>query len=142
MKYLISNPVFLREYEKEMLRDIGYATEYRKGEMILSLKEVPKCLYLVESGWVRIYGPGGLRRAGDIIGLEDLLCCVSISGLAVAIRNTLVISVKKEDFLELLNLNPYFLNRVLGLLDYKNQKKAMGAGQKSARPERQVLLLS
>jgi len=132
LKYLISNPVFLREYEKEMLRDIGCPTEYRKGEVILSLKGVPKCLYLVESGWVRINGPGGLRRSGDIIGLEDLLCGVSISGLAMAIRNTSVISVKREDFLELLSLNPYFLNRVIGLLDYKNQKKAWGMGQKSA----------
>lgn len=130
MKYLISNPVFLREYEKEMLRDIGCATEYRKGEVILSSEEVLKCLYLVESGWVRIYGPGGLMIAGDIIGLEDILCGVSISGLAVAIRKTVVISVKREDFLELLNLNPYYLNRVIGLLDYKNQKKPGGTGQK------------
>lgn len=136
MKYLISNREFLREYEKEMLRDIGYATEYRKGEVILSSEEVPKCLYLVESGGVRIYGTGGLRIAGDIIGLEDLLCGVSISGLAVAIRKTLVVSVKREDFLELLNLNPYFLNRVIGLLDYKNQKKAVGKEQKSRLSQR------
>jgi len=142
LRYLISNPVFLREYEEEMLRDIGCATEYRKGEVILSPEEVPKCLYLVESGWVRIYGSGGLRIAGNIIGLEDLLCGVSISGLAVAIRKTVVFSVKREDFWELLSLNPYFFNRVIGLFDCTNQKKAGWTGHYGPRLGRQALLLS
>lgn len=136
MRYIFNKTPDLREYEKEMLRDIGCIAEYQKGEVVLASREAPETLCLIESGWVRIQrcvaGIGGdaarsYRRSGDIIGLDSVLCGDRASFSAVAITSTSVVMMKKESFFELLTLNPFFLKRVIGIISCYNGKRVKSA---------------
>ncbi|MFZ5633181.1 MAG: Crp/Fnr family transcriptional regulator [Bacillota bacterium] len=115
----------VKEYEVELIRDMGSRIEYKKGQVVYSPGDSAESIYLVESGLVRVYRlagegrrvtVGSIRGPGELIGLAEALCGTVRTCFAGAVEDVALISVTKEDFINFLSCNPFFLNKVIRIL--------------------------
>ncbi|MFZ5647531.1 MAG: cyclic nucleotide-binding domain-containing protein [Bacillota bacterium] len=124
MKYVIFHPVRLKEYEMEIIGDAGVKCQYKKGQLIFKAADDASKLFLVETGLVRVcrlledsgHKVVSVRGKGELIGLEDVFCGLKMTCTARAISDVTVIAVKREDFLEILDCDPFLLNRIIHIL--------------------------
>lgn len=87
---------------------------YPKGQIIFASGEYAGLVYLVESGWVKIYQLAGdgrrvtvaIRHPGELVGLAETLCNSRRSCFAEAMDEVSLVVLKKENLLELLKSTP------------------------------------
>lgn len=126
MKYVISSPGKLKEYELEILRDSGEVRQYKRGQYIFHAGDDSLMLFFIETGAVRLgrlpENPGreavSVRTRGDLLGLEDVFYGKKMTCTARAISDVAVLSVGREDLLEILDCDPFLLNSIIHLLSH------------------------
>lgn len=130
----LKEPV-LKDYEKELLRDIGSRTRYRSGEILYKAGDIAGKLYLVEKGLVGISSCTAkedkmerISMPGELVGLSDIFLKSVRSCMAVALCDTVVLSVEKEALQDLMNDNPFLLSRIISILEYRGQNKFLREG--------------
>ncbi len=101
----------LSEEEKELVRRAGTRLRYPRDHIIWSPDEVADRVYLIESGYVKIYRVsaeghevtvGAIRNPGEMIGLAETLYHGKRTCYAGAIRDISLIVLTKKQYLELL----------------------------------------
>jgi CRP-like cAMP-binding protein len=97
--------------ERELIRGIGTQVRYPRGQILWSPGEVADRVYLIESGYVRIYKMtaegqevtvGAIRNPGEMIGLAETIYHGKRICYAGAIRDVSLVVLTKEQFLKLL----------------------------------------
>ena len=125
-----SNNIFrlkpvLNEVEKVLIRQAGITAHYPKGHVIFATGDIADRVYLVESGWVKIYRlsadgrrvtVGSIRSPGEMMGLAETLVGVERTCFAGAINDVSVVTMAKSKFEELMAKQPMLAIKVAKLL--------------------------
>lgn len=105
----------LTEEEKELIRQKGTVTHYPKGHTLFSAGDLADRIYMIESGYVKIYRiasdgkrvtVGAFRKPGELMGLAETLYHGDRTCFAGAINDVSAVVVRKNDFEELLREKP------------------------------------
>jgi CRP-like cAMP-binding protein len=124
----------LKEYEREIIRDIGIRVECRKGQALFSVGQTAENVYLLESGLVVIDDgtgeglhskAGSMRGPGELVGLDEALRGALRTSRAVAISDVVLFSVEKKDFQGLLTCDPFLFSRIIKICNYRNQRPVL-----------------
>jgi CRP/FNR family cyclic AMP-dependent transcriptional regulator len=97
---------------------------FRSGEIVFRQGDPGHCLYIIESGRVRIYvlGPDGreisvnIYAAGDVFGELAILDGLPRSASAIALARTKALVLYRDDFLEHLRACPEMANNLIFIL--------------------------
>lgn len=101
----------LSDRQKELVCRAGTRLQYPRDHIIWSPDEVADRVYLIESGYVKIYKlsadghevtVGAIRNPGEMIGLAETLYHGNRTCYAGAIRDISLIVLTKRQFLDLL----------------------------------------
>ncbi|WP_027717742.1 Crp/Fnr family transcriptional regulator [Desulfovirgula thermocuniculi] len=117
--------VALDDIEKMLIRQAGSTVHYPKGHVIFAAGDMADRVYLIESGWVKIYRlsadgrrvtVGSIRSPGELMGLAETLWGGERTCFAGAISNVSLVVVRKNKFEELLATHPFLALKVAKLL--------------------------
>lgn len=106
----IDYPV-LDEIEKMLLRQAGSTVHYPKNHIVFAAGDLADRVFLIESGWVKIYRlssdgrrvtVGSIRSPGEMMGLAETLWGGERTCFAGAINNASLVVIRKSKFEELL----------------------------------------
>jgi CRP-like cAMP-binding protein len=127
--YYFINSVFedLSGSQVAVLLAVGVEKKYNRGESIFKVNELPKGIFVIRRGRVKIYqqvSPGvdqilNLHVAGEIIGYRPLLCNERYPVTATAVEACSILFVPAKTFLALLNQSPEFSNLLLRYLSHE-----------------------
>jgi CRP-like cAMP-binding protein len=114
-------PPFSQISREEMLAFSAIATERKAAAGAQILAEMdPPALQVVVSGSISMETPEGgaamSAKPGDAVGLYQMLAGIPLVRRAHCIEDSLLLSVDREEFLDLLTQRPEFLRQVLGRL--------------------------
>lgn len=121
---LRSDPM-LDETEKMLIRQAGSTVHYPKGHIIFAAGDISDRVYLIESGWVKIYRlssdgrrvtVGSIRSPGEMMALAETLLSVERTCYAGAISDVSMVVMAKTKFEELLAQHPFLAIKVAKLL--------------------------
>ncbi|RJQ30497.1 MAG: Crp/Fnr family transcriptional regulator [Peptococcaceae bacterium] len=125
MAVINSETLLLNETEKMLVRQAGSIVHYPKGHVIFSAGEISDRVYLIESGWVKIYRlstdgrrvtVGSIRSPGEMMGLAETLWGGERTCFAGAINDASLVVVGKNKFEELLAVQPFLAIKIAKLL--------------------------
>lgn len=125
MGLINAEELVLNETEKLLVRQAGSTVHYPKGQVIFSSGELADRVYLIESGWVKIFRisadgrratVGSIRSPGEMMGLAETLWGGERTCFAGAISNVTLVTVGKKKFEELLAVQSYLAIKVAKLL--------------------------
>ncbi|MBO8138489.1 MAG: Crp/Fnr family transcriptional regulator [Desulfotomaculum sp.] len=117
--------LLLNEREKKLIRNSGVLIHYPKGHTLFSAGDVADRIYLIESGYVKIYRiatdgkrvtVGSIRKSGELMGLAETLYHGERTCFAGAINDVKATVVTKKTFEELLQEQPLLAIKVARLL--------------------------
>lgn len=117
--------IVLENYEQEIIRQAGVTRHYVQGELIFCNGDPADRVYLIESGWVKIFRiagdgkyitVGSIRKPGELMGLAEVLHGASRTCYAGAITDVTLVVVYREKFKELLEGEPYLAIKIARLL--------------------------
>lgn len=118
-------PVILENYEREIIRQAGVTRHYAQGEYIFCSGDPADRVYLIESGWVKIFRiagdgkyitVGSIRKPGELMGLAEVLHGTDRTCYAGAITGVKLVAVYREKFTEMLEGEPYLAIKIAKLL--------------------------
>jgi len=107
---------------------------YKKGQTIFTAGTRPNGIFCLNKGKIKIYKTGAYGKEqiirfvlpGDILGLRSFFCDRNYTSTAVAIEDSLLCFINRQDFQFLLNKYPQITNSVIAslsnLLDEANIK--------------------
>lgn len=108
-----------------LIREAGSTVHYPKGHVIFAAGDISDRIYLIESGWVKIYRlsvdgrrvtVGSIRSPGELMGLAETLWGGERTCFAGAINNVSLVVMRKNKFEELLAQHPFLAIKVAKLL--------------------------
>ncbi len=115
----------LNEVEKQIIREAGSTVHYPKGHVIFAAGDISDRVFLLESGWVKIYRlsadgkrvtVGRMRSPGELMGLAETLLEVERTCYAGAMSNVSMVVLRKSQFEELMAQHPFLAIKVSKLL--------------------------
>jgi len=115
----------LNEFEKMIIREAGSTVHYPKGHVIFAAGDISDRVFLLESGWVKIYRlsadgkrvtVGRIRSPGEMMGLAETLLEVERTCFAGAINNVTMVVLRKDEFEQLMAKHPFLAIKVSKLL--------------------------
>jgi len=115
----------LDDIEKMILREAGSTVHYPKNHVVFSAGDLADRIFLIESGWVKIYrlSPdgrrvtvGSIRSPGEMMGLAETLWGGERTCFAGAINNVSMVIIRKNKFEEVLSRHPILGLKVAKLL--------------------------
>lgn len=115
----------LNDQEKMLVRESGLEVNYLKGHILYSAHDGSDRVWLIESGWVKIYkismdgkrvAVGGIRGPGEIVGLSEALLGIERTCYASAINKVSAVILTKDTFAELMKKNMMLAEKVTKLL--------------------------
>ncbi|WP_347491627.1 Crp/Fnr family transcriptional regulator [Desulfoscipio sp. XC116] len=115
----------LSDIEKMLIREAGSLVHYPKDHVIFAAGDIADRVYLLESGWVKIYRisvdgkrvtVGSIRSPGELMGLAEALLGVDRICFAGAINNVTMVVLTKKKFEELMAQYPFLSIKVAELL--------------------------
>ncbi|SFQ99276.1 Crp/Fnr family transcriptional regulator [Desulfoscipio geothermicus] len=130
----IKNIVKLEDCEREMLRQVGLTRYYKRGENIFCHGDPADRVYLIESGWVKIFRingngryvtVGSIRQPGEMMGLAEALHGVERTCNAGAVTDVQLVTIYREKFFELLECETLLALKVAKLLAFRMRDAEM-----------------
>lgn len=115
----------LDDLEKKIISDAGSTVHYPKGHVIFATGDISDRVYLIQSGWVKIYRlsadgksvtVGSIRSPGEMMGLAETLLGVERTCFAGTICDVSMVTLTKTRFEELLAQHPFLGIKVAKLL--------------------------
>jgi len=113
------------DLEKMLIKEAGSTVHYPKGHVIFAAGDISDRIFLIESGWVKIYRlsadgrrvtVGSIRNPGELMGLAETLLGGERTCFAGAISNVSLVVLRKNKFEELLARYPFLAIKVAKLL--------------------------
>ncbi|MFH0864644.1 MAG: Crp/Fnr family transcriptional regulator [Bacteroidota bacterium] len=97
---------------------------YKKKQTVFTDGTRPSGIYCIKKGKIIIYKTGtygkeqiiGFALPGDLLGLRSFFCDRNYTSSSVAIEDSLLCFITKQDFLFLLDKYPQITNSIIGLL--------------------------
>ncbi len=117
--------LILSDEEKKMIHDVGVLVYYPKNHTIFSAGDLADRIYLIKTGYVKIYRiandgrrvtVGCIRKPGELMGLAETLYHGERTCFAGTITDVSAVIVKKDKFEELLLSEPCLAIKVAKLL--------------------------
>ncbi|KJS64343.1 MAG: Crp/Fnr family transcriptional regulator [Peptococcaceae bacterium BICA1-7] len=110
----------LDDNEKALVRQSGQTIRYPKGQLIFSAREYSSHVYLVESGWVKIFRLASdgrkltvaIRHPGELVGIAETLCNSVRTCYGEAMDEVGLVVLKRDSFIDLLMANSQLSFRV------------------------------
>ncbi|AGL00793.1 Crp/Fnr family transcriptional regulator [Desulfoscipio gibsoniae] len=139
---IFRNVVRLKDYEREMIRQVGLTRQYARGENIFCTGDPADRVCLIESGWVKIFRingdgryvtVGSIRRPGELMGLAESLHGVERTCNAGAITDVKLVTVYREAFIELLESETTIALKVAKLLALRMRDAESGVHEMVTR---------
>lgn len=98
--------------------------QYKKGQILFNEGNLPRGLFYVESGIIKIYKYGidgkeqiiKLLKNGDLLGYKSLLTNAKFNISASILEDAVITFIPKEDFLDLFRADAEFADKVTQLL--------------------------
>lgn len=125
LKLLRDVPLFrnANENELEKIADVTVVLHFRKREIILRENEIPTSFYIIKKGMVKIFknlpmGKEfiiGLCDEGEIFIPSPFIKGIPNFASVMALDDTIILAVRKEDFLEFVDRNPVIRLRIAEL---------------------------
>lgn len=121
---LVADPL-LNNVEKKIIREAGSTVHYPKGHVIFAAGDISDRVFLLETGWVKIYRlstdgkrvtVGRMRNPGELMGLAETLLEVERTCFAGAISNVSLVTLSKNQFEEIMVKHPFLAIKVSKLL--------------------------
>lgn len=103
------------EEEKELIRQKGVLMHYPKGHILFAAGDIADRVYMIESGYVKIYRiardgrrvtVGAIRKPEELMGLAETLYHGNRTCFAGAINDVSAVVVKQKDFEDILRMKP------------------------------------
>lgn len=116
---------YVDDLEKMLIKEAGSTVHYPKGHIIFAAGDISDRIFLIESGWVKIYRlsadgrrvtVGSIRNPGELMGLAETLLGGERTCFAGAISNVSLVVLRKNKFEELLARYPFLAIKVAKLL--------------------------
>ncbi|SNR93919.1 Crp/Fnr family transcriptional regulator [Flavobacterium sp. ov086] len=129
-KFTFNNQYLLDELpkrDKDLLEKVMKNKKYRKNEAIFTEGTLPTGIFFVKNGKVKKYKADNdgreqivyLYNSGEFFGYAAILSEEAYGDTTVAIENTLVSFISKEDFLDILNISIVFSRLLLKSLSHE-----------------------
>ncbi len=126
--------------------------EYEKGQVIFSEGDLGQAIHCIYSGKVKLYklGPKDeeqiirLLGPGEVLGYRALLAHEPCAATAQALESTIICSISKPTFLELLRQSPDLVLKLLSKMARElriSEELALSLAQESVRQRTAHLLL-
>ncbi|MFH1756156.1 MAG: Crp/Fnr family transcriptional regulator [Candidatus Latescibacterota bacterium] len=142
----------LNDEQINRLDQIKSVREYQKGDVIFYENTPSFALYCVCSGWVKLYKVGNraerqvirLLGPGDVLGHRALLADESYSATAETIEISVICTIPKEPFLNMVEESPRLAMRVMGRLAEElrhSEEQLLILSQKSVQQRTAQMLL-
>lgn len=115
----------INDVDKLLLRQAGSTVHYPKNHIIFAAGDLADRVFLLESGWVKIYRlsadgrrvtVGSIRNPGEMMGLAETLWGGERTCFAGAISNVTMVVIRKNKFEELLAAHSALALKVARLL--------------------------
>ncbi|WP_347491537.1 Crp/Fnr family transcriptional regulator [Desulfoscipio sp. XC116] len=115
----------LDDAEKVLIRQAGSTVHYPKGHVVFAAGDISDRVYLLESGWVKIYRlsadgrrvtVGSIRSPGELMGLAETILGVDRTCFAGAINNVTMVVMTRDKFEELMARHAFLAVKVAKLL--------------------------
>ncbi|KJS21968.1 MAG: hypothetical protein VR72_07675 [Clostridiaceae bacterium BRH_c20a] len=106
--------IHLSSEEQEVFKEYSIPLVFPKEHNIFSPGDVPNYIYFIEAGRIKIYRITmdgeyitiSIRHAGEVCGLAEALCSMPRQCFAMTLETTRLQAVKKEDFFQILSMEP------------------------------------
>ncbi|MCL6446824.1 MAG: Crp/Fnr family transcriptional regulator [Armatimonadetes bacterium] len=117
--------VVLSDVEKILIRQAGITLQYKKKQIIFAPEDLADKVYLIDSGWVKIFRltadgrgvtVGSIRNPGELMGLAETLSGERRTCFAGALTDVSLVALGKNKFEELLAKHSFLAVKVAQLL--------------------------
>ncbi|MEJ6589689.1 MAG: Crp/Fnr family transcriptional regulator [Crocinitomicaceae bacterium] len=107
-------------------------SEYKKGEILFSEGGIPRGVFYIHSGLIKIIKSGNegkeqiieIAKTGDLVGFRAMLSDKTYNVDGVMLEDTSVCYIQKSDFMQEINLNEQLRNTVIRVLSKELQDRA------------------
>lgn len=122
---ILRSELMLTDMEIMLIRQAGSTVHYPKGHVIFAAGDISDRVYLIESGWVKIYRlsaegkrvtVGSIRSQGEMMALTETLLGVERTCFAGAISDVSMVVMTGHKFEELLAKHSFLAITVAKLL--------------------------
>jgi CRP-like cAMP-binding protein len=112
----------LNDMEKQLIRQAGIVIQCPKDYVLFSAGDVSDHVYLIESGWVKIYRisadgkrvtVGSIRGPGEMVGLAETFLDINRTCFAGTISKGSMVVLSKTKFEEIMGQNSFFTLKVI-----------------------------
>lgn len=115
----------LNDMEKQLIRQAGMVIQCPKDYVLFSAGDVSDQVYLIESGWVKIYRisadgkrvtVGSIRGPGELVGMAETFLDIKRTCFAGTISKGSVVLLSKTKFMEIMVQNSFLTLKIINLL--------------------------
>ncbi|MEP6931148.1 MAG: Crp/Fnr family transcriptional regulator [Flavobacterium sp.] len=152
-KFIFNNQYLLNElpkYDKDLLEEVMQNKKYRKNQAVFTEGTLPSSIFYIRSGKVKKYKVDNdgreqiiyIYNTGEFFGYSAILSEESYGDTTVAIENSIISLISKEDFISLLNISAVFSRLLLKSLSHEFSVLANLMAVLSQRTVRERVALS
>jgi CRP-like cAMP-binding protein len=129
-KFIFNNQYLLHElpkYDKDLLEEVMQNKKFRKNEAIFTEGTLPAGIFYIKLGKVKKYKVDNdgreqiiyIYNTGEFFGYSAILSEESYGDTTVAIENSIISFISKEDFIALLDISVVFSRLLLKSLSHE-----------------------
>lgn len=152
-KFIFNNQYLLHElpkYDKDLLEEVMQNKKFRKNEAIFTEGTLPRGIFYIKLGKVKKYKVDNdgreqiiyIYNTGEFFGYSAILSEESYGDTTVAIENSIISFISKEDFIVLLDISVVFSRLLLKSLSHEFSVLANLMAVLSQRTVRERVALS
>lgn len=117
----------LPQYDKETLQKVMQVKNYRKNEAIFTEGTIPNGIFFLKNGKVKKYKVDNdgreqiiyIYNAGEFFGYSAILSNDTYGDTTLAIENSVIAFISKENFLKILDQSDFFSKLLLKSLSHE-----------------------
>ncbi|MBM7420284.1 MULTISPECIES: Crp/Fnr family transcriptional regulator [Chryseobacterium] len=129
-KFIFNNQYLfedLPQYDKETLQKVMQVKNYRKNEAIFTEGTIPNGIFFLKNGKVKKYKVDNdgreqiiyIYNAGEFFGYSAILSNDTYGDTTLAIENSVIAFISKENFLKILDQSDFFSKLLLKSLSHE-----------------------
>lgn len=129
-KFIFNNQYLfedLPQYDKETLQKVMQVKNYRKNEAIFTEGTIPNGIFFLKNGKVKKYKVDNdgreqiiyIYNAGEFFGYSAILSNDTYGDTTLAIENSVIAFISKENFLNILDQSDFFSKLLLKSLSHE-----------------------